>query len=41
MLEFDGGTPVRATPMPQRIGFGLSAIHGTLLPKLSSVVTNE
>ena len=22
MLAFDGGTPIRATPMPPRIGFG-------------------
>ena len=40
-LAFDGGTPVRAKPMLPRIGFGLYAIHGTLFPKLISVVTNE
>ncbi len=40
-LAFDGGTPVRSSPMPPRIGFGPYAMCGTLFPKLSDVVFNE
>ena len=40
-LVFDGGTLVRATPMPPRIGFGPYAMHGTIFLKLSSDGSNE